>query len=116
MLLLCQWWIKKISEGMTVCWRGNGHGQKPVFEAYSRQCNPFVFVSNDEKWKKNFRGGGGRRFAELLDLSMYCVHYITVETELPLKTELKKMKRTQQLVVKTLSSTSNKDEEKKYFA
>jgi hypothetical protein len=61
--------------------------------------------------EKNFRGGGGRRFAELLDLSLYCVHYITVETELTVKTELKKIRRAQQLVGKTFSSTSNKNEE-----
>jgi hypothetical protein len=41
------------------------------------------------------------------------VHYTTIGTELLVKTELKKIKRAQQLVVKTLSSTSNKDEEKK---
>ncbi len=33
--------------------------------------------------------------AELLDPSLYCVHYITLETELPVKTELKKIKRAQ---------------------
>jgi hypothetical protein len=61
--------------------------------------------------EKNFRERGGRQFAELLDPSLYCVHYITVETELPVKTELKKIKRAQQLVVKTFSSTSNENEE-----
>jgi hypothetical protein len=92
MFLLCKWWIQKISEEMTVSWRGDGHGQKLVFEAYSRKYNPFVFVSAEENYKKMFVWAV---VAELLDPSLYCVHYITVETELPVKTELKKIKRAQ---------------------
>ncbi len=71
MFLLCKWWIQKISEGMTVCERGGDHGQKTVFEVYSRQYNPFVFVSAEEKWKKNSRGGGRRRTAGFL--TVLCV-------------------------------------------
>jgi len=86
---------------------GCRHGQKTGFEAYSRRYNPFFSFLLRKNGKK-FREVGGRRFAELRDPSLYCLHNITVETELPVRTKLKKINRAEQWVVKTLSSKSNK--------
>jgi hypothetical protein len=44
-------------------WGGGGHGQKTISEACPTQNNLFFFVSAEEKWKKNSRGGGSRRIA-----------------------------------------------------
>jgi hypothetical protein len=49
------------------------------------------------------------------DLCFYCVHYITVETKIPLKKKIKMINRAQRLFATTLSSTSNKDEAKRIF-
>ncbi len=32
-------------------WVDGAHGEKPIFEAYSRRYNPYFFVFLEEKWK-----------------------------------------------------------------
>jgi hypothetical protein len=45
-----QWWISRKSMRRCRFIRGGGgHGEKPVFEAYSRQYNPYYFVFVEEK-------------------------------------------------------------------